>query len=145
MIGFVCAISASLAIIILITISSLLGYINSVIPKEGLLKISEFHYNYTMDNVFIQASVLAEMTLAIDSLELSNDFDLKYYRAGCNYGFNRVENEMTEIATFNFVRIHQFYGDQVNVEPVEVRYYDEGINTCYIDVYFEKLKGINNG
>jgi hypothetical protein len=98
-----------------------------------------------MDNVYIQESVLAELTLFINSYELSNNLKLKSYRPGCNYGFNRVENEMTEIATFNFIGIHQFYSDKINVEPIEVRSYDEGINTCYIDVYFEKLKGINNG
>jgi hypothetical protein len=138
MIGFVCAISASLTIVILITISSLLGYIDSMIPKHSLTKVSEFHYHYSMDSVFIEESALKNLTLLVNSLEVNNQLRIMSYRPGCNFGFNRSEKEMTEIATFNFIRMEQFYKNKFSIQSIKIDTYSNGINNCYVDVYFEE-------
>jgi hypothetical protein len=138
MIGFVSAISASLAVIILITVSSLLGYVNSILPKKGIKKIDETHYQYIMGNVFVGQEPLNQLTLLISEIEEKNDVVLMSNRPVCNFGFNRSEREMIEIATFNFLKIKKYYGDQVNVLRIHTEEYEAGFNYCYLDVYFSK-------
>jgi len=136
MIGFVSAISASLAVIILVTVSSLLGYVGSILPKTGIKKIDETHYQYIMDNVFVGISSLDTLTLTIDALETKNNIALESHRPVCNFGFNRSEREMVEIVTFNFLKINQYYEEDVQVLSAKTEVYDLGINYCYLDLKF---------
>ena len=138
MIGFVCAISASLAVIILITVSSLLGYVDSILPKGGLIEITENHYRYSMTNVFISAEKLDALTLAIGSIEARKNMTLQSQRPVCNYGFNRPEREMLEVVTFNFLKVSHYYGEGVNILSAKVEEDQSGINFCYLDIFFTK-------
>jgi hypothetical protein len=138
MIGFVSAISASLAVIILITVSSLLGYVNSILPKKGIKKIDETHYQYIMGNVFVGQKPLNQLTVLISEMEVTNEITLISSRPICNFGFNRPEREMIEIATFNFLKIKQYYGAEVNVLDIKTESYESGFNFCYFDMRFSK-------
>jgi len=141
MIGFVCAISAALCIIILITISSLLGYIQTVIPTQGLNKIDELHYYFSTEDTLFQRDGLREITLAVNTLETENKFTLSSLRPGCNYGFNRTQKYMAQTATFNYIRINKFYQNDLEntftIQPIKIDNYEQGINTCYVDLYFK--------
>ncbi len=136
MIGVVSAISASLAVIILVTVSSLLGYVGSILPKTGIKKVSDNHYKYIMNNVFVGASVLDTLTLTIDGIESKNNIALQSHRPVCNFGFNRSEREMIEIVTFNFLKINKYYEDDVEVLNAKTESYEGGINYCYLDLKF---------
>ena len=138
MIGFVSAISASLAVIILITVSSLLGYVNSILPKKGVKKIDDTHYQYVMGNIFVREEALNQLTLLVSEIESENNIVLQSNRPVCNFGFNRPEREMIEVATFNFLKIKQYYGDEVSILGVKTEEYEAGFNFCYLDVYFSK-------
>jgi hypothetical protein len=45
---------------------------------------------------------------------------------------------MTEVATFNFLKIKQYYGEEVNVLGIHTEEYGGGFNFCYLDMYFSK-------
>jgi hypothetical protein len=141
MMGFVCAISAALCIIILITISSLLGYVQSIIPTQGLIKIDELHYYFSTEDTLFQLDGLREITLAINSLETEKKIKLSSMRPGCNFGFNRKQKDMAQTATFNYIRINKFYQNDIqntfSIQPIKVDNYEQGINTCYVDLYFK--------
>jgi hypothetical protein len=144
MIGFVCAISSSLAVIILITISSLLGYLNSILPSTGFKKINETHYQYITGNVFLGGDAMVKLTIGIDDLEKNNNMILLSHRTVCNYGFNRSEREMAEIVTFNFLKIKQYYREDPRVLNAKTENHDSGINYCYVDINFNSASKINN-
>ena len=78
MIGFVSAISASLAIIILVVISSLIGYVQSIMPAKGLIKIDELTYRYVMEGKFIEDKLIEEDTQVYDLMIL---YDKMYFNA----------------------------------------------------------------
>jgi len=140
MIGFVSAISASLAVIILITVTSLLAYIDSIFPRIGLRKINDLHYQYVMGELFVENSSLSELSLKINLLENEEGVILKSHKPICNYGFNRPEREMLEIVTFNYLKILKFYEDDISVQGVDVELYEAGFNYCYIDLLFTKAE-----
>jgi hypothetical protein len=138
MIGFVSAISSALAVIILITITSLLGYVNSFLPKTGLQKINDYHYNYIMGGMFVGQERLNSLTLKVAELEAANNMVLATSRPVCNFGFNRPEREMNEVATFNFIKTKQYYRGEVNVLNIRTEEYNGGFNYCYLDIRFSK-------
>ena len=86
MIGFVSAISASLAIIILVVISSLIGYVQSIMPAKGLIKIDELKYRYVMEGKFIEDKLIEEVVVQIENAGLASR--VVSYQTGCNYGTN---------------------------------------------------------
>lgn len=137
MIGFVSAISASLAIIILVVISSLIGYVQSIMPAKGLIKIDELTYRYVMEGKFIEDKLIEEVVVQIENAGLASR--VVSYQTGCNYGFNTVEREMLEVSTYNYLVLNQYFqesmkiGNTNNYEALEV------INTCYIDINLRPL------
>lgn len=140
MIGFVSAISASLAVIILITVSSLLGYVDSILPKTGIRKVTDTHYQYVMGNIFLSQGGLNNLTLLISDLETEKKIILTSHRPVCNFGFNRPEREMLEVVTFNFLKVKQFYSGEVDVLGAKTESYNSGFNFCYLDIYFSVNK-----
>jgi|GEM_PF-5948458 len=140
MIGFVSAISASLAVIILITVSSLLAYVSSILPKTGIKQIDDTHYQYVMGNIFVSHKTLSELSLLVTDIEVANSITLVSHRPVCNFSFNRPEREMLEVATFNFLSLKQFYSGEIDVLDIAIESYDSGFNFCYLDMYFSSSK-----
>ena len=132
MIGFVSALSASLAIIILVTISALVGYIESIFPTHGLIKINESKYRYVMKGYYIDEKLLREVILTIDDVGLTEK--VGSYQTGCNYGFNTSEREMTVIPTFNYVTLNQYFASSMPIDNIMVIEEKGQINTCFIDI-----------
>ncbi|MFD2176921.1 hypothetical protein [Veronia pacifica] len=136
MIGFVSALSASLAIIILVTISALIGYIESIFPTHGLIKVDETKYRYVMKGYYVDEALLREVIIAVDNLGLTEK--VGSYQTGCNYGFNTSEREMTVIPTFNYVTLNQYFAGAMPIDSITV-YEELGvINTCFIDINLGK-------
>lgn len=138
MIGFVSAISGALAVIILMTVSALVGYIDSIAPRVGLAKISDLQYAYVMKNIFIRNDSMVEFSLIVSDIEEKEKISLNSVKIVCNYGFNLSEREVDEILTYNYVRLNLWYKDTVDVEKVNSIYYGQAINYCEINMMFDK-------
>ncbi|GLO63423.1 hypothetical protein MACH09_39310 [Vibrio sp. MACH09] len=143
MIGFVAAISASLAVIILVVIASLIGFVQSIIPTTGLVKIDELTYRYNMQTPYVTRELLTDLVLTVGDMSISDR--IKSYQTGCNYGFNTNEYEMTRIATFNYIATNQFFAGSYPVDNIKVVSQQDKMNSCYIDIHiFAEKEGENN-
>lgn len=133
MIGFVAAITASLAVIILVVISSLIGFVQSIIPTTGIVKIDENTYRYNMKSPYITHSLLQDLVVIISDMSFSNR--IKSYQTGCNYGFNVDQDEMKRIATYNYLAVNQFFAGTFPIDYIVVSEQDDKMNNCYIDMH----------
>jgi hypothetical protein len=132
MIGFVSAISSALAVIILVVIASLLGYIQSILPPEGLVKISDVKYRYIMEGYYLNDKFLQQVVVEMENLGFSER--VISYQTGCNYGFNTDERQMTEIPTFNYILLGQYFGETIPIESIIIDEQKNAINNCFIDI-----------
>ncbi|WED20667.1 hypothetical protein L3Q72_08385 [Vibrio sp. JC009] len=133
MIGFVAAITASLAVIILVVISSLIGFVQSIMPTTGLIKIDEVTYRYNLQTPYVSREVLKDLVLTVDGMSFNDR--VKSYQTGCNFGFNTNENEMVHIATFNYISLNQFFAGSYPIEHINVVSQDDRMNSCFIDIH----------
>ena len=138
MMGFVGAISASLAIIILIAVSSLVAYVDAIAPRVGLSKVADLQYRYIMKNAFVRNESMVDLSLVIDNLEKDNNISLISVKPICNYGFNLSEREVDEIVTYNYIKLTMWYKSSVSVEVALSNYFGDAINYCQIDLMFDK-------
>jgi hypothetical protein len=136
--GFVGAISASLAVIILIAVSSLVAYIDAIAPRVGLSKIADLQYSYVMKNIFVRNESMVELSLIVNGIEEKQKIALNSVKLNCNYGFNLSEREVDEIVTYNYIKLNLWYKETVNVEKVNSSYFPDAINFCQIDLVFNK-------
>lgn len=132
MIGFVSAISSALAVIILVVIASLLGYIQSILPPEGLIKINEVKYRYIMDGYYLENKFLQQVVVEVENLGLSDR--VISYQPGCNYGFNTDERQMTEIPTFNYIILTKYFGETIPIDSIIIDEQSQAINNCFVDI-----------
>ncbi|MBR7889799.1 hypothetical protein J9B83_12740 [Marinomonas sp. A79] len=132
MIGFVSAISASLAIIILVVISSLIGYVQSIMPAKGLVKIDENKYRYVMEGKFVNPDLLELVVIEIESAGIASR--VTSYQNGCSYGFNTKQREMEEVATYNYLVLNQYFQKSLKIDTINNYKADDVLNTCYIDI-----------
>lgn len=136
MIGFIAAISASLAIIVLVVVASLIGYVQSILPSKGLIKINEEKYRYIMEGTFVNANLLSEIILQIETVGVSGR--VKSYQNGCNYGFNVNKRDVDEISTYNYLVMNQFFGDALKVDSIVDEVENEKFNVCFVDINLNK-------
>ena len=108
MIGFVSAITASLAVIILVVISSLIGFVQSIMPSTGMVKISQVTYRYNQQTPYINEDILHDLVVTAEKMQISSR--IKAFQIGCNYGFNASQYEMKHIATYNYIVINKYLG-----------------------------------
>lgn len=132
MIGFVSAISASLAIIILVVISSLIGYVQSIMPAKGLIKVDDLKYRYVMEGKFINDELLQNVIIEIDNAGFASR--VTSYQTGCTYGFNTKQREMLEVSTYNYLVLNQYFSNSIAISNINNFKADEVFNTCFIDI-----------
>ena len=138
MIGFVSAISAALAVIVLVVIATLLSFIDSLLPPVGLVKISEVKYRYIMEGYYVNDRFLEGVVREMEHLDLSAR--IVSYQPGCFYGFNAGERSMTEIPTFNHIMMGQYFDSSVAIEPIITYAQTDIINRCFIDINLSEIK-----
>ncbi len=138
MIGFVSAISSALAVIILVVISSLLGFVQAMMPASGIVRLSEVKYRYVMESSYLNADMIREVIIQSDILGIGDR--IISYQNGCNYGFNAEERQMTEISTFNYISLTQYFEGTVPVESMYTFVEKNVINSCFIDINLSPLK-----
>jgi hypothetical protein len=133
MIGFVAAITASLAVIILVVIASLIGFVQSIMPTSGIMKIDTLTYRYNLKTPYLNREKLQDLVLTISDMSFSDR--IKSYQTGCNYGFNANEYEMTQISTYNYIAIHQFFDGSYPIDHLNMVAEPEKMNNCFIDIH----------
>lgn len=132
MIGFISAISSALAVIILVVISSLLAFVQAMMPSTGIVRLSDVKYRYVMESNYIDADLIR--SVIIKSKELGIAGKVISYQNGCSYGFNANERQMLEISTFNYITLTQYFDGTVPVNPMYTFEENEVINSCFIDI-----------
>lgn len=143
MIGFVAAITASLAVIILVVISSLIGFVQSIMPSTGLVKIDDLTYRYNLKASYVNHEILKDLVLTVDSMSFHSH--VKSYQAGCTYGFNTNEYEMKRIATFNYIAVNQFFSGLYPIENIKLETQPDKMNNCFIDIHLLPEALLQNG
>lgn len=144
MIGFVSALSASLAIIILVALAALIAYVNSILPAVGLIQVSETKYRYIQADTYTTPALLNDIVIKVDQLGLSPR--VTSYQAGCNYGFNLEHRTADEVATYNYLTMGKFFGQTVKMGSIEMYQEKEKINACFVDINVTKFeKGDDDG
>lgn len=133
MIGFVAAITASLAVIILVVISSLIGFVQSIMPSSGIIKIDDLTYRYNLQTPYVNRKLLQDLVLTVSDMSFAGR--IKSYQTGCNYGFNADEYEMKHIATYNYLAVHQFFEGSYPVEHINLLSQPDKMNNCFIDIH----------
>lgn len=133
MIGFVAAITASLAVIILVVIASLIGFVQSIMPTTGVVKIDEFTYRYNLKTPYVNQEILQELVLTVSDMSFSDR--IQSYQNGCNFGFNANEKEMKHIATYNYIMTHQFFAGSYPVDHINIISQNKKMNSCFIDIH----------
>ena len=95
MVGFIGALSSSLAILILVFITLLLGYIDSMLPEKSIFQLSEATYRYPLKSYFITNAFKPEMEDLIKNHQKNTKQTVKSVKIGCTAGFD-MSNESNE-------------------------------------------------
>lgn len=142
MVGFIGALSSSLCILILVFITLLLGYIDSMLPAPSLFKLNESTHRFPLKNYFIDANFKTEVENVMRDVYGITETNPGSLKVGCTYGFDMDEQSALNIMVYNSIQLTSFK------LPVDVTMYPDPqenknqMNYCYID--FEK-KGETNG
>jgi len=138
MIGFIAAISSALAMIILVVISSLITFIQSILPDAGIIQINENKYRFVMEEVYITPTLMREVMIQVDLLKVSDR--VSFYQTGCSYGFNINKRQMTEISTYNHIILGQYFAGSVDIKPIYLYKEENILNSCFVDVNLKKVE-----
>lgn len=132
MIGFVSALSASLAIMVLVVLSALIGYVQSILPSSGMIKINEYKYRYFQTTIYLDAPLINEVVMQIEQLGMTNQ--VESYQSGCDFGFNHNDRQAFEVSTFNYLTLNNYFGEKVKIGNINVLENKETFNACYVDI-----------
>jgi hypothetical protein len=138
MIGFVSAISASLAVIILVSLASLVAFVQSILPASGLVKINDNKYRYVMEGQFLKNDLIEEVVTQIYNHGLSARVET--YQNGCNYGFNIDQQQSHQISTYNYIVMNGFFQESTPVLEIVEETEKSKINVCFIDINLKPAK-----
>jgi hypothetical protein len=136
MIGFVSALTASLSVIILVVLAALIGFVESILPEAGLIKINDYKYRYIQENAFIEADLINKLVLQVEAMKLMKD--VKSYQVNCQFGYNQSYRQASEIATYNYLAITDYLGGNVLVGNIGIIESKEGLNSCFIDINMKR-------
>jgi len=138
MIGFVSAISASLAVIILVSLASLVAFVQSILPASGLVKINDNKYRYVMEGQFLKNVLIEEVVTQIYNHGLSSRVET--YQNGCNFGFNIDKQQSHQISTYNYIVMNGFFQESTPVLEIVEEVEKGKINVCFIDINLKPAK-----
>lgn len=134
MVGFIGALSSSLCVIILVFITLLMGYIESMLPDTSLFRVDEVTYRYPIKGYFVTDLVRLDILDVINELKTKNDFNLDKIEVGCSYGFD-LNYELTEnISIYNGIKINSF---SFPVDTLVMKNYplkEFELNYCFLDL-----------
>ena len=133
MVGFIGALSSSLCILILVFITLLVGYIDSLLPEASLFKINESTYRYPIASYFIVNEMKEEVSNVLVRLQEDYHFLPERTEVGCTAGFD-IQTEMAEnIMAYNTIKLSSFdlpLDSIMEAAPVQV---GDKLNYCYLE------------
>ncbi|MFM2589891.1 hypothetical protein [Vibrio sp. TBV020] len=133
MVGFIGALSSSLCILILVFITLIVGYIDSLLPEASVFRIDEATYRYPISSYYVTDEVINELDIIIDDLSINKGFSTKSLEVGCSSGFDidiqSANNLMVynTIKTNNSLNLEALMNDQPSIDTNKLNY-------CYIDI-----------
>ncbi|MGL4826553.1 MAG: hypothetical protein ACRC24_03565 [Vibrionaceae bacterium] len=141
MVGFIGALSSSLCVLILVFITLLLSYIESLLPERSIFKLEESTFRYPINSYYVSDETGNEIKETIDDLLKNNSFKIKTMYIGCTYGFDMTEDIANNIMAYNSIKINgfKFAADFKIISKITKS--ETELNYCYIDLN----KGDGNG
>lgn len=136
MIGFISVFSSALAVTILLVVTALIMFIQSILPTYGLIKIDSNQYRYIIDGEFANHVNLGHMLMNLEEIGIINK--VKSMTPGCEYGFNIEDRKSKEIATFNYFAVNEFIEDKFKIKEIGNESNIQKLNSCYIDIEVER-------
>ena len=140
MVGFIGALSSSLCILILVFITLLLSYIDSLLPKTSMFKLNEATDRLPITSYFINDAFKPEMKKALDKLGFEKSKIPKSVLIGCTTGFDINEETATNIMAYNAIKILSFNLNidvKIYKKPI---FNDQQLNYCFVDFNTEQEK-----
>lgn len=134
MVGFIGALSSSLAILILVFITLLLGYIDSMLPEKSLFQLSEATYRYPLQSYFITDAFKPEMEDLIKNHQNNTKQTVKSVNIGCTAGFDMSNESAMNIMVYNTIKLTSFNLSVPVIMEREVTDKPEQLNYCFIDL-----------
>ncbi len=141
MVGFIGALSSSLCILILVFITLLLSYINSILPSPSLFKINESTERLPIKTYFISNETKDEITRIIDELSTDEKTKPNTITLGCSYGFDLDKNIANNISIYNAIKLNSFdikLDIKTHQDPI---YKDDVLNYCFLDFTRDESNG----
>lgn len=133
MVGFIGALSSSLCILILVFITLLLSYINSLLPNTSMFKVSESTERFPITTYFVTNALKDELIRTIEIIQMSDDNKPVTLMLGCTFGFDIDKNIAKNITIYNAIKINSF---NLNL-PVTIFddpiFKDDALNYCFLD------------
>lgn len=133
MVGFIGALSSSLCILILVFITLVVGYIDSLIPSSVMQKIDENTYRYPVKTYYVSTDIIDEVDQKIIELKEKEKFETGYLQVGCEGGFDIDLKSADNIMVFNTIKMnsHQYNIPVIMYDGPTVS--EHSLNYCYID------------
>ena len=133
MVGFIGALSSSLCILILVFITLLIGYIDSLLPEASLFRINESSYRYPIASYFVTDSIEGEVDAVLTKLAEDHRFVPDELLVGCTSGFD-IQPEMAEnIMVFNTIKLGAFTLPMQSRMADNSELVDNKLNYCYLE------------
>lgn len=138
MVGFIGALSSSLCILILVFITLLLSYINSMLPSSSLFKINASTERLPIKTYFLSVEIKDEVKDIISKLSENETTRPNTIMVGCTYGFDIGESTANNISIFNAIKINSFNLD-LNIKVLKDPIYKKDVlNYCFVDFIKEE-------
>lgn len=133
MVGFIGALSSSLCILILVFITLIVGYIDSLLPESSVFRIDEATFRFPISSYYVTDDVINELEFIISDLKSNKDFVVDSLAIGCSEGFDIDKASANNLMVFNSIKVSSGLDiDSVmNNKPI----FDENkLNYCYVDI-----------
>lgn len=141
MVGFIGALSSSLCILILVFITLLLSYIDSMLPSSSMFKINESTNRFPIKTYFITDQLKDEITDAINIISIDSDKKPNLITVGCTFGFDINNDIANNIMVYNAIKLSSF---NINTDIQALQkpiYKDDVLNYCFLDFTRESDNG----
>lgn len=90
-----------------------------------------------MEGKFIDNTLLNNIIIEVENAGLASR--VTSYQTGCSYGFNTKPREMTEVATYNYLVLNQYFLDAISIDKTNNYEASEVVNTCHVDINLRPL------
>ncbi|EKY4883144.1 TPA: hypothetical protein ACGU88_002843 [Vibrio vulnificus] len=133
MVGFIGALSSSLCVIILVFITLLIGYIESMLPDTSLFRVDEITYRFPIKGYFVTENVRLDILDVIDDLKSRESFVVSKMYVGCTYGFDLSSDFVENISIYNGIKLNNF---DLGIDAFISQEYPKKefeLNYCFLD------------